>query len=1252
MDIASFFCPTCRRFVGERDECVHCGWTRPPQPGPVGQIRWTAQVSDNEPLPGAPPFPAQIASHDRLAFWPTEDGEVVALDVEAGQIAWRRALRPDRTLRAQAVAVWEATVLIGAENVAELPTHDRALLVWDAATGEELWRYPTRGDCLSAPTVYGDIAYFASSEPRLYALDLAAREVRWAVPALTWSPDAPLVTDAVIVVPARGPVVAAYAPETGARVWTFKADDPDTEWLNLRPAASKETVYLAGWGKRLYAVDLLTGALRWRFEAERGITCPPTSAGDKVLVAVKDYRYVEGKRKGGYGLYALNAADGAIAWQFPTDKHIQIPPVVADDLVLCGADDRSLHALALADGREVWRAALGGRPHAGPRVIGEAVIVGLQDGAAVAIQWKAAPPPLPDPQALLAAGAPLEAAAALALREEYAASAALFAEHEHLSYAAALYLEANELAAAAGIYARLHDFDAALNLYRQTGDRRGEAEILALQGKHAEAAAVYEAIGDVERAANEYVAAGRAGHAARLLRTIKRWAEAAHLYHTLDQDDKAAEILVEAGQHAEAAEIYQRLGKLDTAANVLSQGGLLAEAAALNEQCGHLALAAEQYLQIDQLDRALALYETAGEWKRVAELAEDNADWPRMAEALLKLGQTARAAQIYERASQPERALDLYEKAQQWDKVKTLAGALTQWERQARALERLDWMSQAGEAYQHAAEALPPTVENAPELARLYEAAARCYAEDDDQQRRQRCEDKVREYRCLPNLRGRFECDGVFYEGELTRVALTLKNVGRGAARQVMVQDVSSRFTPDFSRSQTPTLSRLGIEQERALELWLKPAPDALGDARLRVTVGYQDQTGQAYEETFTTSVRVYGRDEKIAAIGAQSPLGVTPRSITPPGVTPSSGATPTRGWTPDAGAEGRPSADDFADLQIRIFPRDETGYLVEMALNVGNVFPRGYADAELDAWAPGHDPTVSGQQLFDLLFADRVLRENWVEARGHSRRRRIRLWLDLDARELHALPWELLHDGRTLLAANAETPFSRYLPIAREWGSALQTRPVRVLAAISNPDDLSEHGLSPLDVETERQTLQNACASLPLSDFSISFLDPPITLERLENALQSGYHILHYVGHGKFDPKKQKASLVLQDEAGNAAMVAEDTLAGMLERQRTRLRLIVLVACQSAARATSDAFLGLAPQLVAIGVPAVLAMQDNVSIVSARKFSATFYQRLLEHGQVDVAANQARSRLLTTDRPDAAVPVLFMRLKSGRLWE
>jgi|GEM_PF-6461765 len=59
----------------------------------------------------------------------------------------------------------------------------------------------------------------------------------------------------------------------------------------------------------------------------------------------------------------------------------------------------------------------------------------------------------------------------------------------------------------------------------------------------------------------------------------------------------------------------------------------------------------------------------------------------------------------------------------------------------------------------------------------------------------------------------------------------------------------------------------------------------------------------------------------------------------------------------------------------------------------------------------------------------------------------------------------------------------------------------------------------------------------------------------------------------------------------------------------------------------------------------------NDKCIGAARELSKTFYGRLAEHGAVDLALNEARSTLLTAGRPDAAVSVLFMRLKSGQVW-
>jgi hypothetical protein len=45
-----------------------------------------------------------------------------------------------------------------------------------------------------------------------------------------------------------------------------------------------------------------------------------------------------------------------------------------------------------------------------------------------------------------------------------------------------------------------------------------------------------------------------------------------------------------------------------------------------------------------------------------------------------------------------------------------------------------------------------------------------------------------------------------------------------------------------------------------------------------------------------------------------------------------------------------------------------------------------------------------------------------------------------------------------------------------------------------------------------------------------------------------------------------------------------------------------------------------------------------------------SFYGELIEHGQVDRASNAARASVMTADLPGAAIPVLFMRLRSGQL--
>lgn len=346
----------------------------------------------------------------------------------------------------------------------------------------------------------------------------------------------------------------------------------------------------------------------------------------------------------------------------------------------------------------------------------------------------------------------------------------------------------------------------------------------------------------------------------------------------------------------------------------------------------------------------------------------------------------------------------------------------------------------------------------------------------------------------------------------------------------------------------------------------------------------------------------------------------------------------------------------DYADLLIRVLPRCQDGSCpVEVTYSGERTFPRGALDPAVLAWMPTGDSDADGVFLFDaLLGEDGELRRAWAEARGGSATRRVRLALDPTEPALHGLPWELMRDGAAPapLAADSQTPFSRHLLVNESFGRPVFERPLRLLAAVANPPGLEGFGCAPLDVAKEVERLKAVFVSVP--ELEVTFLEGPVSLPALAAKLAgSPPHILHLVAHGHFDPETGASLYLEAAEGGQVAPVTEEEMVRLVAGCRESLRLVFLASCESARTADGDAFRGLAPKLVRAGVPAVVAMQSEVEVEAAGRFAEAFYSRLLQEGIVDEAANRGRGALLDrdSDRPYAGAPVVFARLREGRLF-
>ena len=295
------------------------------------------------------------------------------------------------------------------------------------------------------------------------------------------------------------------------------------------------------------------------------------------------------------------------------------------------------------------------------------------------------------------------------------------------------------------------------------------------------------------------------------------------------------------------------------------------------------------------------------------------------------------------------------------------------------------------------------------------------------------------------------------------------------------------------------------------------------------------------------------------------------------------------------------------------------------------------------------------GSRLFDAVFAGDVracLRSSLEKAEsqpGTGLRLKLRLQ---SVGELADLPWEFLYDpslGR-FLAQSTFTPLVRYIEMPQRIRPLALDLPLHVLVMISSPDDPE---YEKLDVEHEKARVRDALEPLQSAGkLHIDWLETA-TLAELRNALRTNvYHAFHFIGHGGFDPAAQEGVLILEDEQRRGLRAGAHRIGPLLHDHRS-LRMAVFNACEGARNSREDVFSGIATGLIRHGVPAVVAMQFEITDRAAITFAHGFYSAIASGYPVDMAVAEARTAILVQPNDiEWATPVLYMRSADGNLFD
>jgi hypothetical protein len=291
----------------------------------------------------------------------------------------------------------------------------------------------------------------------------------------------------------------------------------------------------------------------------------------------------------------------------------------------------------------------------------------------------------------------------------------------------------------------------------------------------------------------------------------------------------------------------------------------------------------------------------------------------------------------------------------------------------------------------------------------------------------------------------------------------------------------------------------------------------------------------------------------------------------------------------------------------------------------------------------PRMDAQRLGAALADALLTGEIGRHyDAAVGRAAENGRGLRLSLSLaDAPELLNLPWEFLYRRPRFLASQRHSPLVRHLDTGSLAPPPSIETTVRMLGVIAAPLDLA-----PLDVAAERQRVEQAVAKVAgLGRIELDWLEPA-TPRGLRQALRDdSYHILHYVGHSDFTADGQ-GILLLEDGPDRHSVPLDSTALANLLSDQTRLRLVVLNSCDGARTTLVDPYAGVATTLIQLGVPAVVAMQFEITDAAAIVFADELYTNLIgRQDPIDAAVAEARKAIyIEVDKVEWATPVLFVR--------
>ncbi len=225
-------------YFGSKDHNVYC------LDAETGRLLWKFRTFDEiNACPSVKEGRLYIGSFDRFMY---------CIDAENGNLVWRFETQGE---------IHTQNPFLVHDNVVYVASFDNYLYALTAGRGRMLWKFPTGNyGNTASPVLHGNRLYINSRDGFLFCVTLDGKKV-WKVTKATMF-SMPCIFEDRIYVGGDDKILHCYGLD-GKEIWNFETQG--IVWM--QPSFHGRTVFFTSWDCNLYAVDVDTHRLLWKFRA-------------------------------------------------------------------------------------------------------------------------------------------------------------------------------------------------------------------------------------------------------------------------------------------------------------------------------------------------------------------------------------------------------------------------------------------------------------------------------------------------------------------------------------------------------------------------------------------------------------------------------------------------------------------------------------------------------------------------------------------------------------------------------------------------------------------------------------------------------------------------------------------------------------------------------------------------------------------------------------------------------------------------